>query len=125
MSTPVNQKSKPNTRSASKKQATAAPGANVQPNIHKVAAEVIDLVDLGESPQLHNRKRKVSAEKHTDEPAAKRMADNQILEAINGIKASMGSMEKQMRTFSTKADLNTMLHRSNKLRCGRRKLSPN
>ena len=37
------------------------------------------------------------------------MVDNQILEAINGIKASVGSMEKQLKTFSTKADLNVMV----------------
>ena len=64
--------------------------------------------DNGASPALQNKKRKASEEKLGDEPKPKRMAENQILEAIKGIKTSVNSMEKQMKTFSTKADLDSL-----------------
>ena len=44
-----------------------------------------------------------------DEPRSKKMADNQILEAINGIKASVKSMEKQLKAAPTKEDIGSIV----------------
>lgn len=51
-----------------------------------------------------SRKRKSSLDPLQDEPLAKKMADNQILESITGIKTSMVSMEQQLKAAPTKAD---------------------
>ena len=40
-----------------------------------------------------------------EEPQAKKMADNQILEAINGIKNSVAAMEQQLKAVPTKTDM--------------------
>ena len=51
-----------------------------------------------------NLKRKGSTES-LGEPKPKRMAENQILEAINGIKNSVAAMEQQLKTVPTKTDM--------------------
>ena len=92
MSMPLTQDNKPNTRSSSKK--TGAQANN-----------------LGASPILRGstRKRKSSCESAAEGPAAKKMAENQILEAINGIKTSMAAMENQLRAAPTKTDFNNLV----------------
>ena len=40
-----------------------------------------------------------------EEPQAKKMADNQILEAINGIRNSVTAMEQQLKAVPTKTDM--------------------
>ena len=93
MSTPVStQVNKPTTRSANRKASTGSGGA-------------------GASPVFPSgpRKRKSSFEPLQDEPLPKKMADNQILDAINGIKSSMAAMEQQLRTAPTKADINGLV----------------
>ena len=64
----------------------------------------------GASPVLLTRKRKSSAGSLQEEPLPKRMADNQILEAINGIKTSMSAMEQQLKAAPTKADFGAMIN---------------
>ena len=86
MSTPGNaatKHAKPTTRSANKR-----------------TAEAQKSTSLGASPTLNPRKRKSSSCETLEEPLPKRMADNQILEAINGIK----------NTMATKADMGSMLN---------------
>ena len=64
----------------------------------------------GASPALGtSRKRRNSVELPLYEPPAKRMADSQLMEAINGIKNSVSAMEQQMRNVPSKADLNTIV----------------
>ena len=97
MSTPVPEATKPNTRSSNKKQqnTTVKPANN------------------GASPTLQaSRKRKSSLELNTDEPAAKKMADNQVLDTINGIKTSITAMEQQLKAAPTKADFSSLDQRS-------------
>ena len=105
---PPAQPSKPTTRSANRKQ----PSKTLSDKKASVPKNIVTSEggsgDIGSSPQLAGRKRKVTAE-HVDGPAAKKMADNQILEAINGIKTSVNSMNNQMKNFSTKADLSAMM----------------
>lgn len=84
MSAPVNSNTKPATRSSVKKNTSL-----------KKQTE-----DNSSSPVLlSKRKRRSSASDPSDEPLPKRMADNQILDAINGLK----------NTMATKADLNTIV----------------
>ena len=94
MDTPSNRPNKPSTRSANKK----AP----HPDLKNAT---------GASPVLPavSRKRKSSIDKAPEEPLAKRMAENQLLEAINGIKTSVSAMEQQMRTVPSKADLGSLV----------------
>ena len=93
MSTPTGARTKPPTRSA-KKRATEA--------VQAIAGQL----ETGSSPVIKTaRKRKNSAAENPGEPASKRMADSQILEAINGIKTSVAAMEAQMKTAPTKDDL--------------------
>ena len=54
--------------------------------------------------------RKSSVGDPQDEPKTKKMADNQILDAINGIRASVTAMEAQMRSAPTKADLGNIVN---------------
>ena len=65
----------------------------------------------GASPVLQpgGRKRKSSVHDQLEGPQAKRMADNQLLEAINGIKNSVAAMENQLRTVPTKSDLGAIM----------------
>ena len=95
MSTPLSSppKRKPTTRSTKSK-----PG--------RVTA-VIDL-DLESSPVLRGVKRKSQSDS-SSEPASKKMAEGQILDAIKGVKASVSAMENQLKTFTTKADLSCMV----------------
>ena len=93
MSTPVLPTNKPITRSSNKKQ--QAGNRNSE----------------GASPNLQSsRKRKGSLEPLQDEPAAKKMADNQLLEAINGIKTSVNAMEQQLKAAPTKADFASLVN---------------
>ena len=97
MSTPVGRPSKPTTRSTSKKTPVAA------------AAATEDR-ETGGSPILQlTRKRKGSENNPDNEPLPKRMADNQVLEAIRGIHKSMTAMETQMKSCSTKRDLDSLV----------------
>lgn len=68
---------------------------------------------VGSSPVLaaSSKKRKLPADQDpsVEEPLAKRMADNQLLEAINGIKNSVAAMEQQMRSVPSKADLGALV----------------
>ena len=43
-----------------------------------------------------------------EEPANKRMAEDQILAALNGIQTSVATMETRMASFSTKNDFDTL-----------------
>ena len=93
MSTPTGSKTKPTTRSSRKKTCGDGP-------------VVTSLHVCGSSPVLKSaRKRKSSAADTTGEPASKRMAENQLLEAINGIRTSVNAMEAQMKNVPSKADL--------------------
>ena len=95
MSTPVNTKVKPTTRSSKKK-------TTVEPEIKTD--------NFGASPVLlANRKRKNSSADNIGEPCSKRMADNQILEAINGIQKSVNAMENQMRNVPSRDDLSAIV----------------
>ena len=92
MSTPSSDPSKPNTRSSKRKTEGKRDSLT------------------GASPILPavGRKRKNSAEL-LEGPQAKRMAENQLLEAINGIKTSVAAMENQLRTVPTKNDLGAIV----------------
>ena len=67
----------------------------------KVAAE------LSASPVLRGKKRRTSQEA-SDQPSPKRMATNEILAAINGVKRSVESMDKRLKNFCTKNDLRVL-----------------
>ena len=94
MSTPLPQTNKPTTRSANKKQNNTT-----------------DPCGVGGSPVLQPAKRKCksSVEVLQEEPLPKRMAENQILEAINGLKTSMTAMEQELRAAPTKTDFNSLV----------------
>ena len=62
------------------------------------------------SPNLPtSRKRKNSSVNHIEEPSPKRMAEAQLLDAINGIKASVNAMEAQLRNVPSKDDLTAIV----------------
>ena len=61
--------------------------------------------DLGASPHLSNRKRKIEADPSPFEPAAKKMPEHEILAAINGLKTSIDKMEERVGASVTKEDL--------------------
>ena len=69
------------------------------------------VVYLTGSPVLRGRKRRKSGgpQEDLDDPAARKMAEDKILDAIKGVSASITAMEARMKTFSTKADLNNMV----------------
>ena len=92
MSTPTAGTKKPVTRS--NKKITEAASTNA----------------TGSSPVLTSRKRKPSVRDPTEESLPKKMADNQILEAINGIKASVTAMEKQLKAAPTKEDIGAIVN---------------
>ena len=61
----------------------------------------------GASPLLRGRKRKSSGIS-TTAPPSKRMADNEILAAINDVGKSVVAMEKQLKNCCTKEDMSKM-----------------
>ena len=65
-------------------------------------------VNEGASPVLRGRKRKTSATREQSEPPSKRMADGEILAAINDVGKSVVAMEKQLKNCCTKEDLSAM-----------------
>ena len=65
-------------------------------------------VNDGSSPALRTSKRKTSEMLDKVEPPAKRMADNEILAAINDVGKSVVAMEKQLQNCCTKQDLSIM-----------------
>lgn len=87
---------KPRTRSANKKTELRPSQLILQP---------------GASPVLTPtaRKRKSTSD-HIEEPVPKKMAEAQLLEAINGIKKSVGAMEQQMKNVPCKADLGVLVN---------------
>ena len=88
--------SRPVTRSANKKTSSTDP-----------------IIDLSGSPVLRGKKRKSStvttAESEGDEPAAKRMAEDKILDAIKVVNNSVNAMESRMKSFATRADLSNLV----------------
>ena len=60
------------------------------------------------SPLLRGRKRKSSNPSEAAAPPHKKMADNEILSAINDIGKSVVSMEKQLKQCCTKEDMTKM-----------------
>lgn len=60
------------------------------------------------SPVLRGRKRKNSAETQ-DQPLAKKMAEGQILEAINSIKTGMAAVQNQLKLCATSKDLDKLV----------------
>ena len=96
MATPRGQANKPSTRSSSKK----AEGNGI----------IGSPGDASPILQPASRKRKISVGQNLpEEPQLKRMADNQILEAINGIKTSVSAMEQQLKTVPSKSDLGAIV----------------
>ena len=96
MSTPVDLKSKPITRNSRKRTSED---------------QRKPLEELGASPTLQQtRKRKNSSKSTQGEPLSKKMAENQLLEAINGIRASVDAMEGQMRNAPSKEDMGSILN---------------
>ena len=87
MDTPSNAPRKPNTRSHNKKK---------QPTPGPAESSVIDLAN---SPVLRSRRN----------PAAKKMAEDKILDAIKVVSTSVTAIEKRMGSFSTKTDINNMV----------------
>ena len=65
----------------------------------------------GASPVLSTgRKRNNSLESQQGEPLPKRMAKNQILEAINGVQKSVAKMEGQLQSVPTKSDFSALVN---------------
>ena len=62
----------------------------------------------GSSPVLRGRKRKSSAAT-PDQPLAKKMAEGQILEAINNIKTGMDAVQDQLKSCATSKDLDKLV----------------
>ena len=60
------------------------------------------------SPVLRTRKRRASGEESGGQPASKRMASDDILAAINGIKRSVDTMDNRLNNFCTRSDLEAM-----------------
>ena len=88
METPSNTSKKPNTRSHSRKKPPTA-GPLEEP-----------ATDLANLPILRGRKRRKTGEAQDEaEPAAKKMAEDKILDAIKVVSASVTAMEKKWGHF--------------------------
>ena len=78
-----------------------------EPNLASTGVTAKGAVEQSASPVLRGKKRRTSQEA-SDQPSPKRMATNEILAAINGIKRSVEAMDKRLGNFCTKTVLRSL-----------------